>query len=166
MGWIRQSHITSRRTTRHWTEHRTSSMGQGWQLRSTVTTTEDRHPCSTTSTEWLLVPSTEMHFIWEWHSFELSFSLMKSPLIFQLEILTISASRYDLIEQSIYITARGQQTYKKISESLPNTKRHNVTNFSFWGLAILEWPVYLLSGVLCSVRLNWYTFFVYKARMQ
>jgi hypothetical protein len=141
MCWIRQSHITSRRTTRHWTEHRTSNMGQGWQLRSTASTTEARHPCSTTLTEWPLVPSTEMHFTWEWHSFELSFTLMNSPLIFQLEILTISTSRYDFNWTVHIYHSQGSTNFQKISESLPNTKRHNVTNFNFWGLAVLEWPV-------------------------
>jgi hypothetical protein len=45
-GWVRQLHITSRRNTRHRTEHRLPSMGQRWKLRTTVTRTE--HPCSNT----------------------------------------------------------------------------------------------------------------------
>lgn len=121
MGWVRQSHITSRRNTRHRTVHRSSSTGQGWQLRTTVTRTEDRHPCPTTLTEWPLVPSTVMRFTWKWHSFELSLTLINSPLIFQQEILTFSFSRYDFNWTVHIYHSQGSINFQKILESLPNT---------------------------------------------
>jgi len=121
MALVRQSHITSRRTTRHRTEHRSSSKGQGWQLRTTATCTENTHPCSTTLTEWPLVPSTVTRFTWKRHSFELSFTLMMSPLIFQWEILTVSFSRYDFNWIVHIYHSQGSTNFQKILESLPNT---------------------------------------------
>jgi hypothetical protein len=44
-----------------------------------------------------------------------------------------------LIDLPIYIIARGPHvSKKKKKKSLPNTKSQKVTNFDFWGLAILE----------------------------